>query len=168
MARGRRPEAPHLEGGRRDRLLREHDHDPYQMRGKLPEPTACPECGAMYRDGRWTWGAPPVDAHRALCPACRRVRDGYPGGEVRLGGGFLQDHREEIVRLAEHVAKREGGEHPLRRIMRIDDEDGEILVTITEGDLARAIGEAVHHAYQGELDYHYVEEERFLRVRWHR
>lgn len=122
----------------------------------------------MYRGGRWTWGAPPVDAHRALCPACRRVRDAYPGGEIRLNGPFLREHREEITHLAENLAEREGREHPLRRIMEIREEEGELRITTTEDDLARAIGEAVHHAYQGELDYPYVEEQRFLRVRWQR
>lgn len=34
--------------------------------------------------------------------------------------------------------------------------------------LARNIGEAVHSAYRGELEYHYNKEENLLRVHWAR
>ncbi len=33
--------------GRSDRLIKEQVHDPYMSRAKLPEPTVCPECGAV-------------------------------------------------------------------------------------------------------------------------
>ena len=69
---------------RHDRLLEDERHDPYRDTGKLAEPTACPECSACYREGRWTWHAAPSDAAKALCPACRRIRDDYPGGYLTL------------------------------------------------------------------------------------
>ncbi len=168
MAKRRRPEAPQLAGERRNRLIRERKHDTYKVRSKLPDPTACPECGAMYRDGRWTWGAPPMDAHEALCPACHRIRDDYPGGALSLAGDFLRQHCGEILGLARNVEEREKAEHPLKRIMRVEDEGAEVRVATTDPDLARAIGEAVRHAYQGELAYHYTEETNFLRARWRR
>jgi len=34
--------------------------------------------------------------------------------------------------------------------------------------LARDVGEALHSAYQGDLDYHYQEGEFLLRVSWQR
>lgn len=164
-----RPEAPQSEGQRRDRLVREHEHDTYKVRSKLPDPTACPECGVMYRNGRWSWGAAPVDAHQTLCPACHRVRDDYPGGYLSVGGGFLGEHRDEILGLARHVEEREKQEHPLKRIMRIEDqEEGRLSITTTDPELARAIGEALYDAYRGELDYRYTEEGNVLRVRWER
>ena len=43
-----------------------------------------------------------------------------------------------------------------------------LLVTTTDPHLARRIGEALHHAYKGELDYHYNKEEKLLRVVWRR
>jgi hypothetical protein len=164
----RRPEGPQGRGQRRDRLIREREHDTYRLRSHLPDPTACPECGATYRDGRWSWGAPPAAAHPALCPACHRIRDDYPGGYVTLAGDFLRAHQAEIVGLARNLEEREKLEHPLRRIMRIREEENGILITTTDPDLARAIGEAIHHAYRGELDYDYVEDTRLLRVRWQR
>ncbi len=166
--RRQRPEAPRSEGRRRDRLIREREHDPYMVRGKLPDPTACPECGVTYRAGRWVWGAPPAGAHEALCPACQRIRDDYPGGYLALAGDFLGEHRAEILGLARNVEEREKGQHPLKRIMRIEEQEGEVAIATTDPDLARAIGEAVYDAYKGELEYAYTDEGNVLRVRWQR
>jgi hypothetical protein len=153
---------------RRDRLIREREHDLYKLRGKLPDPTACPECGAMYRAGRWVWGAPPADAHQTLCPACQRIRDDYPAGFLTLAGVFAQAHRAEILGLARNVEQREKGEHPLKRIMVIRDEGNEILIETTDDGLARNIGDALHRAYEGDLEYQYIDEGNLLRVSWRR
>jgi len=154
---------------RTDRRIQEHEGDTYRLRGKLPDPTACPSCGAMYRDGRWSWGAPPADAHRTTCPACRRIEDDYPAGVVVAEGDFAASHRQEIVGLVRNLEEREKREHPLKRIMRVSEPEGpEIEIATTDAHLARGIGEALHHAYQGNLDYHYTDEENLLRVHWRR
>ncbi len=36
----------------RDRPLLEQDIDAYQMK-KLPEPTTCPQCSAVFHKGHW-------------------------------------------------------------------------------------------------------------------
>ncbi len=41
--------------GRQDRLIQENVHDPYMAKLKLPEPTLCPACQAVFRGGRWQW-----------------------------------------------------------------------------------------------------------------
>ncbi|MDP1633620.1 MAG: hypothetical protein Q8L69_02915 [Gallionellaceae bacterium] len=33
---------------RHDRLLQEAVHDSYKNKEKLPQPTVCPDCGAVY------------------------------------------------------------------------------------------------------------------------
>jgi NMD protein affecting ribosome stability and mRNA decay len=155
-------------GVRRDRLIHEHEHDPYKEREHVHDPTVCPECDAVFRDGRWRWAQGPADAPRALCPACRRTRDRYPAGLVTLSGDHLRAHRDEILRLVRHVEEREKREHPMERIMAIEDRDDGVVVSTTEMHLARAIGEAVHDAHHGTLDYRYVEEDSRLRVTWSR
>jgi NMD protein affecting ribosome stability and mRNA decay len=151
-----------------DRILQSQEADAYGLRGKLPDPTACSTCGALYRAGRWTWGAAPIDAHRTVCPACRRVADDYPAGIVTLAGPFVAGHREEIEGLVRNVEEREKAEHALKRVIAIRREGDGIVVTTTDARLARGIGEAVHHAYQGELDYVFTEAENVLRVSWSR
>ncbi len=153
---------------RRDRLIQEQRHDTYRSRRKLPEPTVCSRCGATYRAGVWRWEAQPGGAHQRMCPACLRIKDDYPAGFVSLRGRFLRAHREEILNLARNEATREKAEHALERIMHIDVRDEEISITTTDIHLARRIGEAVQHAYAGELAYHYQEDEQRLRVRWTR
>jgi NMD protein affecting ribosome stability and mRNA decay len=144
------------------------EHDTYKARAKLPEPTVCPECGAVYQEGRWRWTQQPFGVPRTLCPACQRIQDRYPAGYVSLGGEFLKAHREEVLGLARNVEEREKAEHPLKRIMETREDGEEILITTTDMHLARTIGEALERAYDGKVDYHYTREGNVLRVRWSR
>jgi NMD protein affecting ribosome stability and mRNA decay len=168
MRRERSKTHPAATQPRTDRMHRSEEKDPYATPLKLPDPTACPTCGALYRKGRWIWGAAPADANRAACPACRRIADGYPAGIVRLSGSFAKSHAEEITGLVRHVEEREKKEHALKRIMAVEREGDAIVVTTTDEHLARGIGEAVEHAYKGTLDYKFSEAENVLRVEWKR
>jgi len=137
-------------------------------RSKPPEPALCPECGVVYHKGRWQRAARPVKAHEHLCPACQRIKDSYPAGYVKLSGDFLGAHRDEIRHLVRNEEQREAEDHPLQRIMDITEEGGVTSVTTTDVHLARRIGEALHHAYQGKLDIKYSQDEYVVRVTWER
>lgn len=162
------PVPPGFHPVRRDRLLQGPIHDAYKLKGKLREPTVCPECGAVFHDGRWNWGDAPPQAHHETCPACHRIKDKFPAGFVSLGGPFFAAHRDEILALVRHEEQRERQAHPLKRLMAIENHDGGVLVTTTDVHLARGIGEALHHAYQGELEFHYKPDDNLLRVHWTR
>lgn len=153
---------------RRDRLLRELVHDPYKSKRKLPEPTVCSDCFAVYHEGRWQWRERPPDAHEGLCPACDRTRDKYPAGKVTITGPFSREHRQEILNLARNQEEKAKTEHPLERILAIEEDGDSIVITTTDIHLPRAIGDALQSAYEGELNYRYVEEEYYLDVSWTR
>jgi len=153
---------------RHDRLLQETVHDAYQMQGKLHEPTVCPGCGAVFKSGRWQWAEKPAQAHETLCPACHRQHDEFPAGYVNITGDFVNVHETEILNLIRNHEAREKTEHPLQRIMNIERTPEGITVTTTDIHLARGIGEALHHAWHGELDFHYNPQEYLLRVNWQR
>lgn len=153
---------------RRDELRDERVHDTYKLRGKLPEPTRCPDCGVIYSRGRWSWGLALEGAQQQRCPACHRMHDHFPAGYVVLEGEFLAGHRDEVLQLARNLEAKEKAEHPLERIMAIEDVEGGVQITTTDTHLARDIGEAVHSAYRGDLEYHYNKEENLLRVHWAR
>jgi len=155
-------------GARKDRAVQEYVHDPYKARGKPKEPTACPQCGAVFHRGRWTWGPKPPRAHEALCPACHRIRDKYPQGILTIMGPFLRDHKEEILGVVHNAEAKEKAEHPLSRIMSIEPQGDEVVVATTDAHLSRRIGEMLHHAYQGDFSFHYEEGDQFIRVKWAR
>jgi NMD protein affecting ribosome stability and mRNA decay len=154
---------------RKDRLIHEHVHDPYKTKHKLPEPSVCPVCKAVFKEGRWQWAESwPMDAHPAVCQACHRTNDDYPAGVVRLVGGFARAHKEEILNLARHHEQEAKAEHPLHRIMKIEEGVEGVVISTTDLHLPRRIGDALHHAYKGQLDVHYDEEGYFVRVTWTR
>ena len=153
---------------RRDQRLLETAMDSYKTKGKLPEPTVCPDCGAVFHAGRWQWLDKPKDAHQTSCPACHRVRDHFPAGYVTLAGEFFATHEKEILHLMQNRETQEKANHPLQRIMDIEKTDHGTVVTTTDIHLARGLGEALHHAYQGELELHYNPEQNLLRVSWSR
>lgn len=153
---------------RRDQLMQEAVHDTYQSKGKPAEPARCPDCGAVFHGGRWQWKDAPAGAHEVVCPACMRIRDKFPAGFLALSGDFLATHEAEIRQQISHHEDREKAEHPLQRVMDIEDTPDGLLVTTTDMHLARGIGEALHHAYQGELEFHYNPDQNLLRVSWSR
>lgn len=164
----RRQPKPGVQPVYRTKSLQPRSEDSYKARGKPQEPTVCPECSAVFHDGRWQWLPEPAAAQRKTCPACQRIREHAPAGYVSLAGSFVAQHRDEILALVRNHEQKEKAERPLQRIMDIADEDGAVLVTTTDSHLARGIGEALRHAYQGELDLHYNADDNLARVRWTR
>ncbi|MBL3826862.1 MULTISPECIES: BCAM0308 family protein [unclassified Marinobacter] len=156
--------------GRGDRLLKEEVHDPYVARSKPREPTTCPGCGAVFHKGRWQWADQPGGAaHEMMCPACERIRDDMPAGILTLSGGFLGKHRDEILKLIHNKVEEEKAEHPMKRLMGIEDgPEGELIVRFTDLHLPRGAGEAIERAYDGELDIQYTKESNLVRVYWNR
>ncbi len=154
---------------RQDRLIRERVHDPYKTRLKLPEPTICPQCSAVWHGGRWQWAKEqPDNANEALCQACHRINDKYPAGELALSGDFLKKHKDEILHLVRNTEKLENEEHPLHRIMTIDEQKDRSVILTTDIHLPRRIGEAIFNAYEGAFEFNYDEGGYFLRANWRR
>jgi hypothetical protein len=140
------------------------------MKEKYQDPSVCTECGVVFRDGAFEWldRAPPENAKKMVCPACRRIDDHYAGGLLLLEGAFLKNHRDEIVNAVRNTEGSEKARRPLERIMDMTVGDDKIEVRTTYEHLARRIGEAVHSAYKGDLKLSYSEDEKFIRVHWRR
>ena len=150
-------------------LIAEEVHDTYQTRKKFREPSVCGQCDAVYHKGRWQWMEEnPRGTFNDLCPACHRINDKYPAGEIRLSGSFFSGHREEILRLIRNEAEAETAEHALHRIMGIEQGPEETVVTTTDIHLPRRIAHALEHAYKGKMEIHFDKEGHFARVRWYR
>ncbi len=137
--------------------------DPYELAGKPPEPALCPQCGASFHEGRWQWASAPSGAPH-LCPACRRINDEQPAGILTLSGTSLESHKAEILNLVRHKEEAEKADHPLNRIIGIEEQDGAVVITTTDIHLPRRIGEALKRAFHGRLELHYEEDGYFLRA----
>lgn len=141
--------------------------DPYQPSQKPPEPTVCPDCGAVFHRGRWQWSAAPEGAHRTRCEACQRIHDQFPAGTVTLAGKFTAAQAGEIEALVRHQEKSEKADHPLNRVMSIERADDEtIVVTTTDIHLPHRIARAVEKAFGGHLTEHYEEDGDTVRIAW--
>jgi len=151
-----------------DRAMQNVIEDPYLARGKSPGPALCPDCGAVFRRGRWQWGEASERAKEHLCAACRRVRERLPAGYVRLSGPFFVRNHDEVLRLVRNEEAREKRNHPLQRIMAIREVRGAVEVTTTDVHVARRIGDALRSAFQGSLELRYSPDEYLVRVNWSR
>ncbi len=150
-------------------LISEHRHDPYKARGKRSGPCVCSQCSVAFSDGRWQWiSPPPVGAEQDLCPACHRINDRFPAGELTLSGSFLGKHQAEIVALMRNLETAETADHPLERLMDIEARGDRLVVTTTGLHLPRRIGHAIVAAYKGDLDTTYDEAGHFVRMHWSR
>jgi NMD protein affecting ribosome stability and mRNA decay len=166
--RGRKESGDFIRQARRDLIYEEHVQDPYLARGKLAEPTVCPECGAVYHAGRWQWAPEPEGAHTHSCPACSRIHDHVPAGILSLSGDFFREHKDDIMHLIQHTEEKEKAKRPLERIMSIENTGGEeeILISFTGIHLVKRAGDALRHAYQGEFDFAYSERDDLVRAHW--
>jgi hypothetical protein len=153
---------------RLDSEYEERSHDPYQIREKWKEPSVCPDCQAVYHKGRWQWGDAPQGADEHRCPACARIHDRVPAGFLTLEGDFFAAHKDEILHLIRNHEEKEKVSHPLERIMGVDEEGQGITVRFTGGHLARGTGEALRHAYHGDLDIDFNDKDGQIRVHWMR
>jgi hypothetical protein len=149
--------------------LQERNHDPYRAQVKLKGLARCTGCGANYVNGHWRWQAvlPPARA-ATVCPACRRIQDRYPAGEVAVSGSFVAAHGKEIEALIHHTVDKESKEHPLHRIMELKRRKGTIRITTTDVHLPHRIGHALKDAWGGALATHYDDHGYYARVSWER
>lgn len=135
---------------------------------KLRLPQRCGDCGATFMGGRWTWAPCPQGAPEGQCPACHRIAGHSPAGELSLSGEFFRNSRAEIFSLICNVERDEKPEHPLERIMAMEETRDGARVTTTGVLLARRIGEALSRSFEGSLRMTYGEGDRNVKVRWER
>jgi len=149
--------------------------DVYLPRGGAKETAICRQCGALYRNKRWTVDETELkkaggeeELNRIICPACRRMADNNPAGIVILSGDYLTAHRDEILNAIKHTEARSRVKNPLGRIMEIEQDGDTLTVMTTEDKLAQKLGREIFKAHRGELHYRWNHEESFVRVTWSR
>ncbi|RQN38236.1 BCAM0308 family protein [Paraburkholderia tropica] len=154
-------------GMRRDKRLQPHTNDSYRAPARVMSGTGCRECGAIYENGRWIWSASAEVTRQLLCPACRRIQDHAPAGELWLKScDYLNAHLDQVVALLSREARNEAGLHALERIMDIQVQSDGVRVSTTGPHVLRKLTAAMLRAHHGRLSIEYRDGERLLRARW--
>jgi hypothetical protein len=88
--------------GRRRFGRAQDDHilDPYKRPRKIAEPTVCPQCGAVYQNGRWHWAARPR-CSRGRLSTCHRINDHIPPA-LSLLRTYCRRKKTEMINLVRH------------------------------------------------------------------
>lgn len=147
--------------------------DPYIPEESYPGTAVCHECHAVHQNGCWRLeerlyreAIKAAKVHFVVCPACQKQRDRQPGGIVTLTSDFIPLHREEILNLIRNEDLRARQNNPLERVMEIQEDGEQMLVTTTNEKLAQRLGRALCRAYGGQVEYHWAADSKQARVRW--
>ena len=148
--------------------------DPYLPKEGPHDMAVCKKCHAIYHNKRWSLeedlskkGGNNKKRLLVLCPACEKIRDKYAEGFVTLKGGYLKEHKQDILNLIKHEEERAMELNPLERIMELKDRGVIVDITTTHEKLAQRIGKKVHKACQGELAIKWTKD-KITRVVWER
>jgi NMD protein affecting ribosome stability and mRNA decay len=157
-------------GEKYQRDKRVEERTPFRHSEKYRNGTRCPDCGLVFTGSVWKKPEPTteVESPSKPCPACLLVRDGKIGGMVQLSGDFASLHRQDLMNRIRNVERLSSVERPLERIIRIDEKDEGISVSVTTEHLAARIGKAIQRDYGGTLHLKYAPEEKYAVARWHR
>jgi len=140
--------------------------------GRLAEPAACEQCGAIYRRRVWRSPAAPSPAllERARwtrCPACVQAARQEYLGRVLLHGCYLDLHRDAVTARIRNVATRARVRQPQRRVVSLEARDGTIEVLTTSQKLAHRIAHEMKKAFGGRTTYSWADD-GVLTARWER
>jgi NMD protein affecting ribosome stability and mRNA decay len=122
----------------------------------------------IFRQGSWT-DQPhekPLNAEQHLCPACLRIRDGFPAAELRLSGVLFAKRSDEILQLIHNIEAKQRHDHPLERIMDIADLPDGTLIRFTGVHIAQRVAKAIKRAHRGCLESRYTDSETLMRISW--
>ena len=150
--------------------------DPYLPKGASKKITVCEGCHAVYKKKRW-YADPHLyiaavkisDTAVAVCPACLKIRDNFPGGIVTLTGDYVLLHKQELLNLIKNEEARARGSNPLERVMSVKETGyGGMVISTTNEKMAQRIGRAIRKAFSGKVTYQWSHDNKLARVDWAR
>lgn len=159
--------------------------DPYSMKAAPKGFLQCPECQAVYHRKRWS--LPETSSSRPsqsaeggrkkstrqvmvpqsfVCPACRKLRDGYAEGFLAIHWPNWGTHKAEVLGLIHNEESQASRNNPLERVMAIRTRpDGADIDTTTE-HFAQRLGKHLHRAFKGKIAYQWSHKDKLARVEW--
>jgi len=127
-------------------------------RGRLPEPSGCERCGAIFsrrvwRQGRRVTAALLEKVHWTTCPACEQTSRATGLGRVVLRGAYVATHEGAVRRRIANVAARAAYTQSQRRVSSIEWRDDALEVLTTSQKLAHRIVRELEKAFGGRVTY---------------
>lgn len=151
---------------RRDKMYQERFRGRF-ARGLKASECLCSGCGAHYQSGRWSWTPASPAARSTHCPACQREAANLAAGTLEIPGDFFVSHREELTHLVENTAKLETQDHPLERLMAIEEQGDLASIRTTGVHLITRIAHALSRQFGGRLIAHVDERHPVRHLEWH-
>jgi NMD protein affecting ribosome stability and mRNA decay len=159
--------------------------DPYSMQQAPKGLLQCPECDAVYYRKRWSFPALPSPRVRKptdtgakapvkkvlipqsfQCPACRKLRDGYAEGFIKIHWPNWGAHKAEVLGLIHNEEHQAARNNPLERVMTIRTRpDGADIETTTE-HFAQRLGKHLERAFKGSIAYRWSHKDKCVRIAW--
>jgi hypothetical protein len=126
--------------------------------GRLPEPSVCERCGAVFSRRLWrrdrkVTGAFLERARWVRCPACVQTAEQTGFGRVVIRGAYALANEAVIRRRIANVASRAARTQPERRTSTIDRHDDLIEVITTSQKLAHRIVRELKKSFRGRASY---------------
>ncbi|MCX5751027.1 MAG: hypothetical protein NT099_05120 [Candidatus Saganbacteria bacterium] len=98
----------------------------------------------------------------------RKPKKVEQGGLVKLSGGFLLDHGDELVNLIKHQGDLATAKNPEHKVTRIEKVKNGIEVETSDHNLALHIGKSLSAAYKGQHEYKFSADDKYVEVLWQR
>ena len=133
----------------------------------LNEPTVCARCGAVFLRKTWRHTHALNDAQLeqadwGFCPACLQVAQQQGQGRLLAKGSALAQNREAIEQRIQNVAKRAAKTQPERRVVSVEERDGELEVLTTSQKLAHRLAHELKKAFGGRVTYNWSDDGTLL------
>jgi hypothetical protein len=79
--------------------------------------------------------------------------------------GFLE-HKAEVLQIIRNVERAEKAEHPLERLMDVEESGGRLVVTTTGIHIARQIAHKLARRFHQKARIRYARQEDLIHVDW--
>lgn len=159
--------------------------DPYSMKQAPKGLLECPECHAVFYRKRWSFPEPSSSQTQKstaaspkkptkqilipqnfVCPACRKLRDSYPEGFLKIHWPNWETHKAEVLGLIHNEEHQAVRNNPLERVMTIRTRpDGADIETTTE-HFAQRLGKHLDRAFKGSIKYQWSHKDKCVRIAW--
>lgn len=140
--------------------------------GRMREPSACEQCGAIFVRRSWRQDRRVTIAllDRAawvVCPACEQARRSEGQGRILVRGRFAFAHDSDIRARIRNVAGRAMFSQSQRRVVSMDRQGDVLEVLTTSQKLAHRIVHELKKAFRGSASYHWSDDGTLLAT-WRR